>query len=137
MTRFFGLPLPLGVLSASQMGVPVAAATIGIQQNLLAPGEPAALILGALVTMAAATIAAGGARQPPRKPRALNVDAGTQGGAGIERKRWWPGYGPTRPRVPESEVRALEGLLSGRGAGWTPEPTRGGVRRSVRRHRWR
>lgn len=59
VTRFLGQPLSLGVLSASQLGVPVAAATIGIQQDLLAPGEPAALILGALVTMAAATIAAG------------------------------------------------------------------------------
>jgi Kef-type K+ transport system membrane component KefB len=57
VARFFGLPLPLGVLSASQLGVPIAAATIGIQQNLLAPGEPAALVLGALVTMAAATVA--------------------------------------------------------------------------------
>ena len=59
LTRVCGLPLPLGVLSASQLGVPIAAATIGIQQDLLAPGEPAALILGALVTMAAATVAAG------------------------------------------------------------------------------
>lgn len=59
LTRVCGLPLPLGVLSASQLGVPIAAATIGIQQNLLAPGEPAALVLGALVTMAAATVAAG------------------------------------------------------------------------------
>ncbi|POH75120.1 cation:proton antiporter [Arthrobacter glacialis] len=58
VTCFLGQPLPLGVLSASQLGVPVAAATIGIQQNLLAPGEPAALILGALVTIAAATVAA-------------------------------------------------------------------------------
>ncbi|ALO65424.1 sodium:proton antiporter [Arthrobacter alpinus] len=57
LTRLLGLPLPLGVLSASQLGVPIAAATIGIQQNLLAPGEPAALVLGALVTMAAATLA--------------------------------------------------------------------------------
>ncbi|MGA7203740.1 MAG: cation:proton antiporter [Specibacter sp.] len=57
ITRFFGLPLPLGVLSASQLGVPIAAATIGIQQNLMAPGEPAALVLGALVTIAAATAA--------------------------------------------------------------------------------
>jgi len=57
VARFFGLPLPLGVLSASQLGVPIAAATIGLQQNLLAPGEPAALVLGALVTMAAATVA--------------------------------------------------------------------------------
>lgn len=59
ITKFFGLPLPLGVLSASQLGVPIAAATIGIQQNLLAPGEPAALVLGALVTIAAATMASG------------------------------------------------------------------------------
>lgn len=59
LTRVCGLPLPLGVLSASQLGVPIAAATIGIQQNLLAPGEPAALVLGALVTMAAATVAGG------------------------------------------------------------------------------
>lgn len=59
VTRFFGQPLPLGVLSASQLGVPVAAATIGIQANLLAPGEPSALVLGALVTIAAATVAAG------------------------------------------------------------------------------
>jgi len=57
--RFFGLPLPLGVLSASQLGVPIAAATIGIQAKLLAPGEPSALVLGALVTIVAATIAAG------------------------------------------------------------------------------
>lgn len=59
LTRYFGLPLPLAVLSASQLGVPVAAATIGIQQNLLAPGEPAALVLGALVTVAAAAVAGG------------------------------------------------------------------------------
>ena len=59
LTRFFGLPLPLAVLSASQLGVPIAAATIGLQQNLLAPGEPAALVLGALVTVAAATVAGG------------------------------------------------------------------------------
>lgn len=65
LTRLLGLPLPLGVLTASQLGVPVAAATIGIQQNLLAPGESAALILGALVTMAAATLAS--TRLTPRK----------------------------------------------------------------------
>lgn len=65
ITRLLGLPLPLGVLTASQLGVPVAAATIGIQQNLLAPGEPAALVLGALVTMAAATLAS--TRLTPRK----------------------------------------------------------------------
>ena len=68
LTRLLGQPLPLAVLSASQLGVPVAAATIGIQQNLLSPGEPAALVLGALVTMAAATVA--GSRFASRKPTA-------------------------------------------------------------------
>lgn len=57
--RVLGQELPLGLLAASQLGVPVAAATIGIQQGLLQPGEPAALILGALVTVAVATVAAG------------------------------------------------------------------------------
>ncbi|MFQ4148637.1 cation:proton antiporter [Arthrobacter sp. LAPM80] len=71
LTRLLGQPLPLAVLSASQLGVPVAAATIGIQQNLLAPGEPAALVLGALVTMAAATVA--GSRFASRKPKQPKV----------------------------------------------------------------
>ncbi|MBP2414823.1 Kef-type K+ transport system membrane component KefB [Arthrobacter stackebrandtii] len=57
--RLLGQDLALGLLAASQLGVPVAAATIGIQQGLLAPGEPAALVLGALVTIAVATVAAG------------------------------------------------------------------------------
>ena len=51
-------PVTLAVLSAAQLGVPVAAATIGTQTHLLRPGEPAALMLGALLTIAAATIAA-------------------------------------------------------------------------------
>ncbi|MGO4385851.1 cation:proton antiporter [Specibacter sp. RAF43] len=54
-----GMPVSLGVLAASQLGVPIAAATIGIQEHLLAPGEPAALIVGALVTVAGAAVAAG------------------------------------------------------------------------------
>lgn len=64
-TRLLGLPLPLGLLSAAQLGVPVAAVTIGTQSNLLLPGEAAALILGALVTIGVSTIAAGRAVQPP------------------------------------------------------------------------
>jgi len=35
----------------------VAAATLGTQQHLLAPGEPSALMLGALVTIASTSIA--------------------------------------------------------------------------------
>ncbi|QCB97438.1 cation:proton antiporter [Arthrobacter sp. PAMC25564] len=55
--RAFGLPLPLGVLSAAQLGVPVAAASIGTQLHVLLPGENAALLLGALITIAASAMA--------------------------------------------------------------------------------
>jgi Kef-type K+ transport system membrane component KefB len=55
--RLFGQPLTLAVLSAAQLGVPVAAATLGTEQHLLAPGEPSALMLGALVTVASTSIA--------------------------------------------------------------------------------
>jgi Kef-type K+ transport system membrane component KefB len=52
--RLTGQPLALAGLAAAQLGVPVAAATIGSELHLLGPGEAAALILGALVTVAAA-----------------------------------------------------------------------------------
>jgi Kef-type K+ transport system membrane component KefB len=52
-------PIPLGMLAAAQLGVPVAAATLGTQLHLLQPGEPAALILGALVTIGVASVAGG------------------------------------------------------------------------------
>lgn len=55
--RVLGLPFPLGVLSAAQLGVPIAAAGIGTRLDLLLPGEAAALILGALVTIAAGALA--------------------------------------------------------------------------------
>ena len=65
--RLLGQPLALAALGAAQLGVPVAAATLGIEENLLAPGEASALILGALVTIAvtsvAGTIAQRGQRQ--------------------------------------------------------------------------
>lgn len=53
----FGLPLPLALLSAAQLAVPVAAATLGTEQHLLAAGEPSALMLGAVVTVATTSIA--------------------------------------------------------------------------------
>lgn len=56
---FFREPVSLGVMSAAQLGVPVAAATIGQQSGLLAAGEPAALILGALISIAGLAIASG------------------------------------------------------------------------------
>ena len=55
--RVLGQPLALGVLAAAQLGVPVAAATLGIERNLLAPGEPSALILGALIAITGTSIA--------------------------------------------------------------------------------
>jgi len=55
--RLLGQPLTFAVLSAAQLGVPVAAATIGTQEHLLAVGESAALIFGALLTIAATSIA--------------------------------------------------------------------------------
>jgi Kef-type K+ transport system membrane component KefB len=59
--RVLGQPLSLGVLAAAQLGVPVAAATVGTQLDLLAPGEAAAFLLGALVTVVASVIAGGSA----------------------------------------------------------------------------
>jgi Kef-type K+ transport system membrane component KefB len=57
--RLTGQPLSVSALAAGQLGVPVAAAALGTSLNVLEPGEPAALVLGALVTIAAATIAGG------------------------------------------------------------------------------
>jgi Kef-type K+ transport system membrane component KefB len=58
LMRATGQPLAFGTLAAAQLGVPVAAATLGTRLGLLEPGESAALMLGALVTIAAATVGA-------------------------------------------------------------------------------
>jgi Kef-type K+ transport system membrane component KefB len=55
--RLLGQPLTLAVLSAAQLGVPVAAATIGTEEPLLVAGEASALMFGALLTIACASIA--------------------------------------------------------------------------------
>jgi Kef-type K+ transport system membrane component KefB len=55
--RLLGQPLTFAVLSAAQLGVPVAAATIGTEQHLLAAGESSALMFGALLTIASTSIA--------------------------------------------------------------------------------
>jgi Kef-type K+ transport system membrane component KefB len=55
--RVTGQPSAIGVLASAQLGVPVAAAALGTQLHLLKPGEPAALMLGALLTIGAATAA--------------------------------------------------------------------------------
>ena len=57
-SRVAGLSWTQSVLASGQLGVPVAAATLGIQTGTLAPGEDAAIILGALVTVAACAVAA-------------------------------------------------------------------------------
>ena len=72
--RLLGQPTQIGLVASAQLGVPVATATIGTQLQVLQPGESAALILGALVTIAVTTaggalaIRAGlvGAREQPR-----------------------------------------------------------------------
>ena len=56
--RVLGQPLSLATLAAAQLGVPVAAAAVGVQLHVLAPGEPAALLLGALVTVVLTAVAA-------------------------------------------------------------------------------
>ena len=58
VSRLMGQPVPLGALASAQLGVPVAAAALGTQAHLLTAGEPAALILGALLTIAIASVAA-------------------------------------------------------------------------------
>lgn len=50
-------PLSLSVLAAAQLGVPVAAVTIGQQAHALRPGEGAAIMLGALVTIVGTAVA--------------------------------------------------------------------------------
>ena len=54
--RLLRQPLPLGLLAAAQLGVPVSAATIGTHLGVLRPGEGAALLLGALLTIVASTV---------------------------------------------------------------------------------
>jgi len=78
--RLLGQPLTLAVLAAAQLGVPVAAATIGTQEHLLTPGEPSALMLGALLTIAgssvAGVIAAG--RHSAEEPKESGEESGDE-----------------------------------------------------------
>ncbi|MGZ4476521.1 MAG: cation:proton antiporter [Nocardioides sp.] len=57
--RVLGQSIPLGLLACAQLGVPVAAATVGGQLGVLRPGEAAALMLGALVTIGLAVLGGG------------------------------------------------------------------------------
>src|SRR6201998_2233914 len=55
--RLLGQPLTFAVMSSTQLGVTVAAAAIGTQRHLLAPGEASGLIFGALLAIAATSTA--------------------------------------------------------------------------------
>ena len=57
--HLLGQPLPLAVSTAAQLGVPVAAATLGRSAGVLRPGEDAALLVGALVTILATALMSG------------------------------------------------------------------------------
>lgn len=75
--RFSGQPIATGVLAAAQLGVPVAAATLGTQLHLLKSGEAPALVLGALVSIAAATAASSiSARHQPESQEVTAAPAG-------------------------------------------------------------
>ncbi|MCB5292409.1 cation:proton antiporter [Arthrobacter sp. SO3] len=78
--RLVGQPLPLAVLAASQLGVPVAAATIGSQLHLLEPGEAAAIILGALISTGASTIAGSRASRTFSRPATAPAGKPSEGG---------------------------------------------------------
>ncbi|MDV2475342.1 cation:proton antiporter [Rhodococcus zopfii] len=64
--RATGQPVALGALSATQLGIPLAAVAIGLAGGLLSTADAAALVLGALVTIVGAAIAAAAAT--PRRP---------------------------------------------------------------------
>jgi Kef-type K+ transport system membrane component KefB len=75
--RVTGQPLPIGALAAAQLGVPVAAATVGAQLRVLRPGEAAALVLGALVTVGTAALSGGrlARRSAPPDTGAVQTDS--------------------------------------------------------------
>ncbi|WP_227982671.1 cation:proton antiporter [Nocardia spumae] len=66
LMRVLGQPITLGALAATQIGVPVAAVTVGSQLHVLARGEGAAIMLGALVTIVIAVGASVAAGRPVR-----------------------------------------------------------------------
>ena len=57
-SRLLGQPLPLAVLAGAQLGVPVAAVTIGETAHVLRPGEGGAVLAAALAAVAVTSWAA-------------------------------------------------------------------------------
>ena len=70
-TRLTGQPAGMGLLASAQLGIPVAAATVGTQLGVLDPGEASALMLAAMVTIAAAVV---GGRLAARLPAVGSAD---------------------------------------------------------------
>jgi Kef-type K+ transport system membrane component KefB len=62
-----GQPWPVAVVTAGQLGVPVAAATLGTTLGVLLPGEATAMLLGALLTIATTALVAEHVRDHARK----------------------------------------------------------------------
>jgi Kef-type K+ transport system membrane component KefB len=73
-TRLAGQPLPFAVLSSAQLGLPVAAVTIGTANHLLTPAEGAAVLAAAMGSVLVTAIAANRAAAlppeelPPEEP---------------------------------------------------------------------
>ena len=65
--RLLGQPLPLAVLAGAQLGVPVAAVTIGTREHLLAAGEGGALLAAALISVGVTAWAASAAVRNARE----------------------------------------------------------------------
>lgn len=63
--RLLRQPVSVGAMASAQLGVPVAAATIGAQTGALSPGEPASLLIGALITIVALSAGASRALKNP------------------------------------------------------------------------
>jgi Kef-type K+ transport system membrane component KefB len=62
-----GQPWPVAVVTAGQLGVPVAAATLGTTLGVLLPGEATAMLLGALLTIATTALVAEHVRDHARR----------------------------------------------------------------------
>ena len=66
--RLAGQPLPLALLACAQLGVPVAAVTLGTQNRTLVPGEGGAILAAALVTVVVASAGLAASRQNQAAP---------------------------------------------------------------------
>lgn len=89
-----GQPWPAALITAAQLGVPVAAATLGSTLDLLSSGEGPAMLLGALMTIVATAVLSG-------RVKALAPTADAAGPP-------LPAPGAPDPAAPASTARAGE-----------------------------